>query len=132
MSSELLKHPFVQATRERAEPFVLAGFKHVRANPAREDDARSENRARMDVAEQYQTQVLRQALARSPILFRNRLGFGVNLFGHDHHCFCNTAPWTKLPCHFLARAMASATMRECSSGTLPRVRLQLHSVGCSK
>ena len=64
MLSKLLKqlHPFVTATVERAQPFWLAGFEHVLANLGREAEEQSENRARMDAADQYEAQVLRQTV----------------------------------------------------------------------
>ena len=60
MSSELLKHPFVTATRERA--LELADWEHLLTNLARGTAAQSENRARMDAADRYEVQVFRQTL----------------------------------------------------------------------
>ena len=62
MSSKLSKHPFVTITMKRTRSLLLDGFEHVLARRAHEAKAQSENRARMDAADQYDEQVLRRTL----------------------------------------------------------------------
>ncbi|MCY4636422.1 MAG: Cthe_2314 family HEPN domain-containing protein [Acidobacteria bacterium] len=60
--SKLQEHPFVTATRERAQPLLTAALNHLQSNTAREDEARSENRARLNASAQYVESVYRRTV----------------------------------------------------------------------
>lgn len=62
MPSKLPNHPFVAAAMDRTRPLLLEAVDHIRANQTREEEAQAENRARMDAAGRYDSQVLRRTL----------------------------------------------------------------------
>jgi hypothetical protein len=62
MTSKLSSHLFVSEVISRSKPTFSAAADHVRKNEVREAEAQAENRARMTVAERYETRVMRRAL----------------------------------------------------------------------
>jgi hypothetical protein len=59
MSNKVLNHQFVAVALDRSRSSMDEAIDHLFSNLHREEEARSENRARMDAAARYETDVLR-------------------------------------------------------------------------